>query len=181
MNKPLGIRMMKKLSIINYQLSILLLLTACHTTKETSQKDGSVQDTQMQTTTLTSIVSSDSVLRNIALELDSFDLIVVTAPRLPLQEKAILPGDTIAHLSPTLRYRLRAKHATLRNNALSVSVKNTDAVATTDSTAHQNTQRETATAQETTATYKPPDANFIIIVLLATAAIFLIIRYKLKR
>ncbi len=150
----------------------LMALTACHTTKETSQKSNSVQDTQMQTTTLTSIVSTDSVLKNATLELDSFDLIV---------ERAILPYDTVALPSPALRYRLRAKHATLRNNALLVSKTNKASLVATDSTAHRNTQRETETAQESTAVYKPPDINIslIITVLLATAAIILFIRYRL--
>ncbi len=168
----------------------LMSLTACHTTKETSQKSNSVQNTQMQTTTLTSNVSTDSVLKNITLELDSFDLIVEAVPRLPLQEKAGLLSDSIAPPSPTFlpeqalrgfRYRLRAKHATLRNNALKVSKKTTDALATTDSTSHQHTQRESETSQENTAVYKPSDANFMMILLLATAAIIFIIRYRLRK
>ncbi len=153
----------------------LMALTACHTTKETSRKSNSVQDTQMQTTTLTSIVSTDSVLKNVTLELDSFDIIVETAPRLP--SPSILAGAS----AERFHYRLRAKHATLRNNALMVSEKTTDALMATDSTAHQKTQRESETAQEKEAVYKPPDANFILIILLATAAIFLIIRYKARQ
>ncbi len=159
----------------------LMALTACHTTKEASRKSNSVQDTQMQTTTLTSSISTDSVLKNVTLELDSFDLIVVTAPRLPLQEKVGLLSDTVAPPSPSVRYRLRARHATLRNNALMVSEKTTDAIVATDSTAHQKAQRESETAQEKEAVYKPPDANFILIILLATAAIILIIRYKARQ
>ena len=149
----------------------MAFLIACSSQKKV-QSDFS-EDVRLTNTTATTS-SSQSLLDMVASWSCDFDSLNICVE--PIVDSCRSSAAVAA--AQQSRLHLRARHASIANNATINQSVRTDSIVIDTLAVHRTTQREDKTNSESSAVYKPPDGSIVLIIIAMAFIFFFFIKQR---